>query len=50
MKSSKRQHPEKFQARKHKSRVRFGCWNLELLWMLELGIWSFDSIRFAEMP
>ena len=56
--SSKRQAPEKHQAlssngcpvewpstmlESNRSR-RFGCWNLDLLWSLELGAWCFSSL------
>jgi hypothetical protein len=47
LKSSKHQHPSsrEFSNTKHQSCAArlFEVWSLELLWMLELGIWSFSS-------
>jgi hypothetical protein len=40
--NSKLQTPEKLQAPSTNCRMyQFGAWLLVLLWMLELGIWSF---------
>jgi hypothetical protein len=43
--SSNLQHPEKLQKPSFGNRVdcagEFGVWDLEFLWSLELGIWSF---------
>jgi hypothetical protein len=40
-KSSKLQHPEKFQTSSSKKRTVFGAWNFSGAWMLVLGIYFF---------
>src|SRR5947207_1515268 len=41
--SSKHKRNPKFQAPNRGPRFELGIWSLELLWCLELGIWSFST-------
>jgi hypothetical protein len=54
MKSSNIQHPSSREAPNFKLQniqARFvGAWCLMFLWMLELGIWSFQIIPFSDLP